>query len=156
MDGIPGSGTPSILVNDCEALGFWNYNGGLSLKNITGATDISVNFNTGRLILDSTCTNGSIIVRGIGSLVDGSAGTTINKVGLVDNASIAFYSWDEILANHPITGTTGKALSTASTGGVDIQLLVNGVWNEQLSAHTYIGSAGNDLNFQYNFKKFLI
>jgi hypothetical protein len=98
VDGIPGSNTPVIQVNDCQSLGFWRYSGGLKITNIiTPGTSISINFSSGRLIVDSTDTEGSIIVRGVGSLVGTTGGSTINKNGLIDNISIAQYSLKKIL-----------------------------------------------------------
>ena len=89
-DGVPGSGTPIVSVNTSNGVGFWNYSGGLKLTDVTTVgTNISVNFSAGRLIVDSSSTEGSIMVRGIGSLVGTTGGTTINQDGLLDRTSIA-------------------------------------------------------------------
>lgn len=88
VDAIPGTGTPTIDVNDCLSLGLWQYSGGVQINNMTLATNVSVNFSSGRLILDSTCTNGSVIVRGVGSLVNNSSGTSVSDDGLLDIPSI--------------------------------------------------------------------
>jgi len=97
-DGIPGTVTPEIQVNDCKSLGFWGYSGGLKLTNIiTSGTNISVNFNSGRLIVDSTDTQGSIVVRGVGSLVGTTNGTIIDDAGLIDNISIQDAVWEKTL-----------------------------------------------------------
>jgi hypothetical protein len=95
---VPGSGAPEIQVNDCTDLGIWRYSGGVKLTNIiTPGTNVSVNFNSGRLIVDSTDVEGSIIVRGIGSLTGTTGGTTINQDGLLDNPSISTASKNKIL-----------------------------------------------------------
>lgn len=36
--------------------------------------------------------------------------------------------WNAVLANYPTTGSAGKALSTASSGGVDLDALAQAVW----------------------------
>ena len=141
VDGIPGSGTPIIQVNDCENLGFWGYFGGLKLVNITSNTLISCNINSGRLIVDSTCVNGSIILRGIGSLSGTSGGTIIDSSGLLDKSEISNTIWNEQLSGHTITGSAGKTLTLSSSGGVDYELLAQSVWNELLSGHTTNDSA---------------
>ena len=116
-DAVAGSGTPIIDVDDCEALGFWSYSGGLRLTNMAIATEVSVNFSSGRLILDASCTAGNIIVRGIGSIVDNSAGTTVNDTGLLDQTSITNAVWNETITNHSTVGSAGKALQNASSAG---------------------------------------
>jgi hypothetical protein len=107
-DGVPGSGTPIVSVNTSNGVGFWNYSGGLKLTDITTVgTNISVNFAAGRLIVDSSSTEGSITVRGIGSLVGTTGGTTINQDGLLDRTSIANGLLD--LANGVESGLTTRA-----------------------------------------------
>jgi hypothetical protein len=107
-DGIPGSDAPTIHVSGCSDLGIWKYSGGLQLSDIiTSGTNISVNFNSGRLVVDSSDTQGSIIVRGIGSLVGTTGGTTIGDVGLIDNASI----WNNSV----------RTLTSAGAGGATAQ-----------------------------------
>jgi hypothetical protein len=89
-DGVPGSGTPIIEVGDCSNLGIWGYSGGIKLTDITTPnTNISFNAQSGRLLVDSTCVEGSIIARGVGSIVGTTGGTTINKTDLISNPSIA-------------------------------------------------------------------
>jgi hypothetical protein len=88
-DGLPGLGTPEIKVNTCDTLGFWEYSGGLKLTNIvTPGTSITMNLSTGRLIVDSSDTEGEIILRGVGTLQGTTGGTTINTAGLVSGVDI--------------------------------------------------------------------
>lgn len=116
VDGVPGSGTPIIEVNDCVSLGIWGYTGGLKLTNIiTPNTNVSVNFSSGRLILDSSSTQGSIIVRGVGSLAGTTNGTTINSIGLIDNSSIALSTWEEQLSGHTASNSAGAKINTIDT-----------------------------------------
>jgi hypothetical protein len=87
-DGIPGSATPVIDCGSGRSLGLWNYSGGIKLINKTGNEGYSVNLNAGKLVVDSSCVSGSIILRGIGSLVGTTGGTTIDTTGLISNPTI--------------------------------------------------------------------
>lgn len=80
---VAGTATPII---DCGGsgrdLGIRNYNGGVTLRNKTGAGDnISIDMNSGKVILEATCTAGDIVIRGTGTLTDNSAGANV----IVDN-----------------------------------------------------------------------
>lgn len=69
--GVVGSTTPVIDMGGTgQGLGMRNYNGGVQLKNKTGPEKISIDLNSGQVVLESTVTNGEIVCRGIGKLVD--------------------------------------------------------------------------------------
>lgn len=71
--GVPGTGTPVIdLGGSGQGLALRNYNGGIKLQNKTGSDDVSLDLNSGQVILASTITAGTIVARGIGKLVDES------------------------------------------------------------------------------------
>jgi hypothetical protein len=42
--------------------------------------------------------------------------------------------WSAVLANYPTAGTAGQALSTASSGGVDLNALASAVWGKVLES----------------------
>jgi hypothetical protein len=74
-----------------------NYNGGIKIINKTGAEAISIDLNSGQIVLSSTTvTNGTIVVRGVGKLIDESGdrirsgnfngATIVNE--LIDSASL--------------------------------------------------------------------
>ena len=108
VDGVPGSVSPTIVLNTCTDLGIWRYSGGVALSGIiTPNTNISVNFSSGHLKVDASNTEGSIVVRGIGSLEGITGGTTINDTGLIDNASI----WNNDV----------RTLTSAGAGGATAQ-----------------------------------
>jgi hypothetical protein len=71
--GVPGLSTHVI---DCggsgQPLAMRNYNGGIKLINKTGADQVSIDLNSGQIILGSTVTNGTIVARGVGKLIDES------------------------------------------------------------------------------------
>ena len=88
-DGLPGAGLPII---DCggsgRSVGIWGWHGGLKLVNKTGSENVSVNMDTGRLIIDSTVTSGTVLVKGVGLCQDNSTGdAVVDTTGLV-NADI--------------------------------------------------------------------
>lgn len=99
-DGVPGSSTPIIQVNDCAALNIWQYSGGISVTNVTtSGAQILIDLNSGRLFVDSSDTEGDIIVSGVGKVYGTTGGTIIDSVSLLDNESIAEYVSDSISIN---------------------------------------------------------
>lgn len=78
---VAGSGTPQIDFDSQPNadLAVRNWSGGLRVLNITSTqSDISIDMASGRLYVDSTCTTGSLIVRGVGEVIDQSgAGFTV-------------------------------------------------------------------------------
>lgn len=76
--GVPGTSTPILDMGGAAgALSVRGYHGGLTLRNKTGTSSVSVDMASGQLILESTVTNGTIVARGIGKLNDQSAGATV-------------------------------------------------------------------------------
>jgi hypothetical protein len=135
MDGVPGSGIPTIQVNDCESLGIWNYAGGIKLTNIvTVGTNISFNAPSGRLIVDSSDTQGSIVARGVGSITGTTGGTTITQTDLINRDTISDSVWDELTTEHTTAGTTGKALADAGASG--------NPWGSPVVGNTAAGTFG--------------
>ena len=110
-----GSGANSLAVR--------NYSGGLDLSNWTGLGSCSVDMASGRVIVDSTVTGGSITIRGIADVVDNSTGTAVvndltinNSIDNVgggvltqqDKDDIASRVWEGDLADHTTPGTFGE------------------------------------------------
>lgn len=88
--GVPGVSTPVIdMGGSGQSLGMRNYSGGIKLINKSGADNVSIDLSSGNIILDSTVTNGIIVVRGVGTLIDNSTGTTVNNDGLMSKATVA-------------------------------------------------------------------
>ena len=88
---VVGSGTPII---DCGVsgrnIGIRNYSGGISIRNKAGVTeDLSIDMSSGHVILESTCTGGDIIVRGIGTLTDNSNGATVISDNFVQKGGLS-------------------------------------------------------------------
>jgi hypothetical protein len=76
-----------------------------------------------RLASASFTLSGSLVPYAIGAM-DG----TTESLTEVTNDSIARAVWDELLSSHMGVGTTGLALATASSGGVDPGILAAAVW----------------------------
>lgn len=65
--GVPGLETPSIdMGGSGQSLSMRNYNGGIKIKNKTGPDKVSIDLNSGQVIIDNTVTAGTIVLRGIG------------------------------------------------------------------------------------------
>ena len=101
--GVPGSSTPVI---DCggsgQALALRNYNGGITLRNKTGTDKISIDLNSGQCVLENTVSNGEIVCRGVGKLVD-TSGYTI-ETGTWNGVTITNETTEASL--HPVTKIT--------------------------------------------------
>jgi len=69
--GVAGTNTPVIdMGGSGQDLSLRNYNGGIKIKNKSGSDNVSIDLNSGQVILDNDVTAGVIVVRGIGKLVD--------------------------------------------------------------------------------------
>ena len=76
--GVPGQSTPIIdMGGSGQSLALRNYNGGIQLRNHSGGEAVSIDLNSGQIILEDTLTSGEIVCRGVGKLVDNSNGATV-------------------------------------------------------------------------------
>lgn len=90
--------TPIIDFNaTTSALSLRRYSGEVILKNKTSATGlVSIDLLSGVVTIDATCTAGTFVIRGAGSVINNSSGTTVDTSGLVSrkvdviNAQIIF------------------------------------------------------------------
>lgn len=80
---IPGLSSPELIFNGTNDLNIRCYSGDITFKNVTAGATASVDLDQGTLILDSSCTGGEVLVRGVGLLVDNSNGTTVHSGGLL-------------------------------------------------------------------------
>lgn len=127
--GQPGVGTPTIdMGGSGQALALRNYNGGIKLINKTGPESVSIDLNSGQVQLEmASMTNGTIVVRGVGKLIDSITGehiysgvygnlTILNE--LVSTKSTAKEVWDSLLIDFLSPGSFGyyvqKKLLTVS------------------------------------------
>lgn len=120
---------PSVLIMNTDTfVSFTRSTDTYEIKNMTEGSILSMGLSGGICIIDSSCTGGEIIVAGTGTLVNNST-LEINTDGLVSADYVAEHVWDELLTEHTENGTAGKALGTASTGGVDYDALSLAVWS---------------------------
>lgn len=115
FSGIPGSTRPIFDYGgaDLDNL-FRHYVGGLEFRNVTAAGSInSVDVVAGNIVFDSSCTNGTFIVRGNSLFTDNSNGTTVDTTGLINRQLLADSIWDESTADHMVVGSAGKTLADA-------------------------------------------
>ena len=97
---VPGVDSPVIDLGGSGAkLELRNYNGDVKLINKTGTEEISIDLNSGKIVLDSTITGGTVVIRGVGWVVNnGSA--TLDLTGLVNVQAVVdgIESSDSVLA----------------------------------------------------------
>jgi hypothetical protein len=85
-----------------------NYNGAIGIKNLTGATNkVSIDLNSGVVVLDPTVTAGEVVVRGVGTVVNNSVGATVDTHDLINPDVITTKVWDEPTADRQTPGTIG-------------------------------------------------
>ncbi len=123
--GVPGTGTPTIdMGGSGQPLALRNYNGGIKLINKDGPESVSIDLNSGQVKLDMvTVTNGVIVVRGVGKLIDSTTGNHIHSGTygdleiineLVSTVTTAATMLNYPLTNHTTPGTVGAALHDIS------------------------------------------
>ncbi|MHC4950704.1 MAG: hypothetical protein ACYTEU_06920 [Planctomycetota bacterium] len=94
--GVAGSNTPTIdMGGSGQDLSLRNYNGGIKIENKTGSNAVSIDLNSGHIILDSTVTGGEVVIRGIGKLTDNSTGGTINIQDFLNPGTITEEIWND-------------------------------------------------------------
>lgn len=109
---VAGTNTPIIDADNLTILDLQmrRYAGGIEVRNFSDSQNTaSFDLTSGRVILHSTCTAGTIVVRGTGQLVDNSGpGCTVIKTGLVEGFKLDLA--EKILRNKFVTDpNTGVA-----------------------------------------------
>lgn len=77
--GVPSTNPIIDLVNSGIHLIVRAFSGGFEIQNMNGTSIACIDFNSGALVLDSTVTGGSVIIRGTYGLTDNSAGATVTQ-----------------------------------------------------------------------------
>ena len=153
--GVPGASTPTIdMGGSGQVLALRNYNGGVKITNKTGTDVVSIDLNSGHVILDSTVTAGVIVVRGVGKLTDNSTGsvTVIDElVSGLDLKDIHGQVTRSIFVNtENISAGTGyqqdpyntwsAAIDDAEVSGLSsLRLLADATVDRQIKNFTIIG-----------------
>jgi hypothetical protein len=135
---LSSSATENILFRECTSvvagvnkaifncngtlapIHFRGWVGGMKVTNFTGGGNMSIDVHSGSVEIDSTCTAGTIVVRGIGELIDNSgAGCTVVSIGFnpgtasispADKTDIIDGVWDKDKTLHNGSDTFGKAM----------------------------------------------
>lgn len=84
--GIPGTATPIIDANSIADLdlNITGYHGGIEIRNFTLSSMVaSINVDASNVVLASSNTDGTIVLRGTGDKTDNSAGSTVVANGFV-------------------------------------------------------------------------
>jgi hypothetical protein len=123
-------GTTTVGVIDIDmngdgpALAMRGYTGGVRIINKTGSSKVTIDFDSGRIELDSTITAGTFFIRGIGEItLNDATDITLYDTALVNPSVI----WDVPIADHLTDGTTGKKLYDGGTGDTDA--IAAAVWD---------------------------
>jgi len=85
---VPGTDAPICVLGANSQMSFRNWSGGLEIQQCTAGCAVSVDLDPGRLVLGSTNTGGTLVVRGGTEVADTSTGTTVISDGLVLAPSI--------------------------------------------------------------------
>lgn len=97
LDCWSGESTPVIdMGGSGQSLELRNFNGELTLINKSGPEEVSIDLNSGVIVLTATVTAGIIRIRGVGKVVDNSTGTAVVYDETVNSENIA----------HEVLGTT--------------------------------------------------
>jgi len=91
--------------NSTVEIGIRNYFGGIMFANMTDQYGRhSVDMSSGRVHIQSTCTEGAMTIRGITLLLDESGPNfTVNAEGVAD-------AWNQLITDHEIPNSFGKKL----------------------------------------------
>lgn len=114
--GVPGTDTPTIdMGGSGQSLGMRGYDGGIKLTNKTGPESVSIDLSSGQVKIDlSTVLEGTIIVRGVGKVIEATTGENMPS-GLWGNL---------VLLNETINGIQQHEMWQMM--GLDIDAPVNG------------------------------
>lgn len=82
---VAGNGTPTLSMGGSgQTMILRNYAGGIKIIDKSGTDEVSIDMNSGRVFLEASITDGEIIVRGVGKLIDNTTGTATVTNELVD------------------------------------------------------------------------
>ena len=115
-------GVTAILTSNTDVqVSFTNCKEIVTLMSTTAGSVYVFGLGEGKLIVDVSCTGGEIKATGYGEVANNSA-LTVDQTELTSE-NVASAVWDEPLDDHLDAGTTGAALSTAGSGGMDPALV---------------------------------
>jgi hypothetical protein len=121
--GVAGTGTPSITFGGTGStnVNIRNYSGGMEIRSMSANHTMSYEA-VGQLVLNASCTGGTIARRGAHNLVDNAGGAvTLVELAAVDREGVAIGVWDRVISRtlHNVPQSAGKILRES---GADILL----------------------------------
>lgn len=131
-----GSGVPVVDANGGTQVAMKNFSGTVKIENHTGSQGSEIHLNAGKVILDSTCTGGTIYLYGNGILEDNSGvGCTVVDdlldsrpatlaVDAIDAAALADSGLAEIADK-----ILGRNIAGGSDGGRDVTSAMRAIRN---------------------------
>ena len=88
-----------------QSLALRGFKGGLALRNFSGTDGVSLDFSSGRAVIDATVTAGEITIRGVVDIEDMSTGTAS-----INDRTYVTEIWKEDLSSYAIDATAGEIL----------------------------------------------
>jgi hypothetical protein len=107
---VPGTLSPIIDFGGGDTgTSIRRYTGGIDIRNFSNVAGpvMSIDMTSGNIIIDSTCTTGVIVIRGVSKLADNSTGTTVDTTGLVYAEQLQLASFNERIHLDPVGGSAG-------------------------------------------------
>lgn len=87
---IGGLGRPTVSINGALSVSLRGYRGGLTVQNCASASsEVTVSMAQGKLGLATTCTDGTISVRGVAQFTNNAAGSAVDESGLLNTEELA-------------------------------------------------------------------
>jgi hypothetical protein len=134
--GVAGVGTPILDMGGAGGtLSMRGYHGGITLRNKTGPESASIDLASGQVILESTVTAGTVVVRGVGKLLDSSVGATVVDE-LLDGRRLTLI--EKIQRNRLETDPTAGTLTIYDDDGVT-PLVTAPIYEDIAGTQTYRG-----------------
>jgi hypothetical protein len=86
---VPGTASPIYTMSANEQFNQRNYSGGWEHRGSTAGNVSTIETDPGNIILPASNTGGVIVIRGVGTYTDNSAGATVNTDGFVNSVGLA-------------------------------------------------------------------
>jgi hypothetical protein len=142
VSGVAGVPTPIIdMGGSGQSLGMRDYNGGIRIINKTGSDFCSFDIASGKIELASTVTNGELVIRGSGKLVDESTGTTVVNAEDFLQTSILQSS----IERSTYVGKDGVGVAISPLTGVDGTTWPLGTRSDPCKTETNIHTISNSV-----------
>jgi len=134
--GVAGESTPILDMGGAGGtLSMRGYHGGITLRNKTGLESASIDLASGQVILESTVTGGTVVVRGVGKLLDSSVGATVIDE-LIDGRRLTLI--EKITRNRLETDPTAGTLTIYDDDGLTPLVTAN-IYEDVAATQPYQG-----------------